>query len=790
MINQAPRSASTTQNTPLVLHTRSTIGAAVPVPLSSFVGRERDVREISALIRRPEHRLITLVGPGGVGKTRLALEVAREVGAHFSDGIAVVDLSTIADPGLLEPSVARALGMREQTDRPLAERVADVLRDRHLLMVFDNFDPFVSASPLVARMLALCPQMTGLVTSREPLRVAGERVIAVPPLSLPDPDHRSDEPSESEAVRLFVERATAVQADFALSDANRSIIDDIVRRVDGLPLGIELAAARLAHVPPATLLERLVRRLPILTGGARDLPMRQRTLRGAIAWSYDLLTPEEQRVFRCQAVFAGGCTLEAAEAMEHEVSEDNVLDLLGSLVSRSLLRQDVDFDGRPRFTMLETVREFGLEQLAALGEEHAVRDRHAFYFVDLVERGDPSIWGGPDHTWWLDRLESELSNFEAALRWMEASGNGAAFLRMAAALGGLWHYRSHRTEGLAWLIRGLEIGGDTVPAARAMALIKLGMLERVSGGTNAVELSRQGLAIRKALGNQRGIGRGLMNFGNVLKDTAQYDQAIPVLEEAACLLEPVGDIGGLATSRMYLGMVLFEQGDSNRAHSILMDALALHAKDGFDYGAASTHLTLGLIEARRGNTIEAATHIESSLRLWVKVKNREGQVEALMGTASVAARTGQPELAARFLGAASAVAEALAYVPPAQNRERHDATVSAVREKLGDARFLAAREAGRDLPPGEAATEAAEFLAGVRDRSAEHEAARDDRSALTPREETVLRLLVEGHSDREIAQELGISYRSVTSYVRNILTKFNVHSRTAAATHAVRRGLV
>ncbi len=777
---------------PLAFPGRDRVGAPLPASLTTFVGREREVLEVAARLRRSNVRLVTLTGPGGVGKTRLSLKVAEELAVEFVDGVAFIDLTSVTEPNKVAPTVAQAFDVREADDRSVADRLVDALRDRRLLLVFDNFEPVVAAAPLVARLLSSCPRMKVLVTSREPLHLAAEWVVGVGPLMLPDSDRSVDDLLESEAVRLFVERAQAVRSDFALTDATARSVTGIVHRVEGLPLAIELAAARLAHLPPAALLQRLEHRLPLLTGGARDLPDRQRTLRGTIAWSYDLLPPEEQWVFRRLAVFVGGCTLEAAEciANTHEDLGGDALDVLGSLVSKSLLRQEEDHDAGPRFTMLETVREYGLEQLAESGDEQITRDQHAAYFLELAERADPAIWGGPDHARWLDRLETEFANLRAALAWFEKTGDGAAFLRLAAALGGLWHYRSHRVEGRAWLNRALVIGGDTVPLARAMACIKLGMLERVLGGSHPADLVMQGLALRRQMGDQRGIGRALMNLGNVLKDQTDYDRAISVLEEAVPILEQVSDIGGLATTRMYLGMAALEQGDMVRAETLLTDALALHHQDGFTYGVASTLLALGRIEAHHGDVGGAAARFTESLRLWAQVKSQEGVVDAMTATAELAVTCGRLDSAARLLGAASAIGEALGYVAPQRDRERRECAAKEARSALGEQPYAVAWDAGHMLSASQAAAEATDVLGLMRVRTVPATGTPADTTGLTPREQDVLRLLVEGRSDRDIAQALGISYRTVTSYVRNILAKFDATSRTAVAAEAVRRGLV
>lgn len=780
----------TVDRQPFVLRPGSGVGIGLPATLTSFIGRERESRQLLELIRQPDMRLVTIVGPGGVGKTRLCIEVARRAASGFAGGVAFVDLSTLASAELIEPAVARALGMREQANRPLAERVADIFGDRHLLLVIDNFEPFVSSSPLASEILARCPNMTAMVTSREPLRLSAERVVEIPPLSLPDPRDQRGAPTESEAVRLFVDRAAAIRTDFALNDANSAAVAEIVRRVDGLPLAVELAAARIAHLPPAKLLERLDRRLPMLTGGARDLPERQRTLRSAIAWSYDLLTKDEQRAFRTQAVFAGGCRLEAAEALARPETEDVVLDLLGSLVSRSLLRQEEDEDGEPRFRMLDTVREFGVEQLAVAGEEHTARNRHARYFLDLAEQADVEIWEGPNAAWWLDRLEDELPNLEAALQWLDRSGEGARFLRLAASLGGLWQFRSHHTQGRAWLKRALEIGGESEPAPRAMAYVKLSMMERVVGGADAADYAMQGLALRRQMGDPGWIGAALHHLANVYRYQAEYDRALPLFEEAERYYESAGDLGGLAGCRTSMARVLIELGDIARGRQLVTDALRLHRQRGFDFGTASALLVLGTVEADSGHTAEAADRYAESLRLWTTIKNSEGTVETLAAVASLAMSAGHTVPATRLLGAASSLADSLSLVAPPPSRRRLAETAVRIRSELGDRVFDVRRNEGRTMTSAAAVTEALEVLERIRSESRPAANARGDLRTLTPREQSVLRLVVEGLTDREIAQQLGLSYRSVTSYVRNILTKLDAPSRTAAATSAVRRGLI
>ncbi|MDP9356600.1 MAG: helix-turn-helix domain-containing protein, partial [Chloroflexota bacterium] len=429
----------------------------LPTTLTSFVGRGREVEQVIALLRRADVRLVTLTGPGGVGKTRLALRAAAELLDHVPDGAWFVDLTPLADPALVPAAIAVVLGVREAGGQPLVETLAVALRDKQLLLVLDNCEHLLDAAPVVAELLRACPGLTVLATSRAPLRLRGEREVAVPPLGLPATARPApEEIARSEAVRLFVERARAHEADFALTEANAPAVAGIVRVLDGLPLAIELAASRIKLFPPTALLRRLERRLTLLTGGARDLPARQRTLRDAIAWSHDLLTEEERLLFRRLAVFAGGATCEAAEAVADPAGELGVVNGLAVLVDQSLLRKEDDPDGEPRYRMLETVREYALERLDASGEEAAVRDRHAAWCLALAEAAGAVLWTTYDPGV-VARLEAEHPNLRAALTWFAQASDGEALLRIGATLGRFWYVAGHAREGRGWLERALAL---------------------------------------------------------------------------------------------------------------------------------------------------------------------------------------------------------------------------------------------------------------------------------------------------------------------------------------------
>jgi len=430
--------------------------------LTPLLGREREVAAVAGLLARDGVRLVTLTGPGGVGKTRLAIEIAGRRSDASPDGAVFVGLAPVADPALVVPAIAQALGVREAEDRPLAQRVADALRLRRLVLVLDNCEHVLDAAPVVAELLAACPDLTVLATSRVRLRLSAEQEYPVPPLALTDAaDADAADHLHPAALRLFADRARAVQPDFALTPENAPVVADICRRLDGLPLAIELAAARIKVVPPPALLARLERRLPLLTGGGRDMPARHRTMRDTIAWSYDLLLPDEQSLFRRRAVFVGGFDLAAAEAVAARdgSSGDEVFDGVAALVEQSLLRQEEGAGGDPRFGMLETVREFGLDRLVADGDEVAVRDRHAVWCLRVIETAWPPRATTSRSGEALARLDAERDNVRAALAWVIARADADSALRLAGGLAEHWWLRGTFSEGRSWLDRAMALPG-------------------------------------------------------------------------------------------------------------------------------------------------------------------------------------------------------------------------------------------------------------------------------------------------------------------------------------------
>jgi predicted ATPase/class 3 adenylate cyclase len=649
--------------------------AHLPAPATPLVGRQAELAEARALVLR--HRLLTLVGPGGTGKSRLALGIAEETVADFPDGAYWVDLSAIREPALVEPAIAHALDAGDE----LLGRVGR----KRLLLVLDNLEQVTEAASALARLLAAARGLTLLATSREALGIDGEQLFPVPPL-------RADE-----AVALFVARARAIVPDF-MPDA---AVAEICRRLDGLPLAIELAAARIRVLEPEALLARLERRLPLLTGGRRDLPERHRTLRATIEWSQELLPPAEQTLFARLGVFAGGATLDAAEAVC-----DADLDSLQALVVKSLVRA-----GSGRVRMLETIREYALERLDGSGEAAAIRRRHAEYFARLADEAEPEL-AGPDPVHWLATLEREHDNFRAALEWTLADdGDGDRAHRglcLAAALGRFWYLHAHAVEGVSWLERALarDPRGASAPARRARALHALGVLrDELGEHAHAAEVLREAVALHRAGGDDAWLARSLNSLGVVARNGGDLPAARELLAESLALRRALGDLAGVAVTTCDLGLVCVDEGDVAAARALFEESLALDRERGDRTGIAVNLVNLASVAIEAGDLPRAARLLAEGSCEFAELGDRDGVAESLEQGAAVAARAGRPRAAGRLAGAAAALRETIGMPLAGADRIRLDGHLAHARDAIGAERYTAAFRDGQELSEEDALAE-------------------------------------------------------------------------------------
>jgi predicted ATPase/DNA-binding CsgD family transcriptional regulator len=591
----------------------------LPAPLTPFIGREREVALVCKLLRRQEVRLLTLTGPGGIGKTRLGLQVAAELSDVFPNGVYFVNLAPISDPALVMPAIAQALALKETPGQPLLDLVQAFLRDKRLLLLLDNFEQVSSAAVPLVELLAACPQLKVLVTSRVVLHVQGEQEVAVPPLSMPDPRHLPDLAAlaQYEAVALFLERAQTTKPDFHLTAANARTIVEICTRLDGLPLAIELAVTRIKLLPPQALLARLSSRLAVLTGATRDAPARQQTLRTTIEWSYDLLNAAEQRLFRLLSVFVGGCTLEAVEAVCEALGDERgkAFDGVASLIDKSLVQQSEQEDEEPRLVMLETIREYGLEALAARGEVKATRQAHAAYYLALVEAVEPRLISA-EQVQWLAQLEREHGNLQAALSWLITSEERELALRFGGALWQFWRRHGHLSEGYGFLERVLAAPEAAVAPIRAKALIGAGVLSGELGNyTQAEILCEEGLRLPRELKDPRGVITSLWMLGRAAYQKSEYAVARTLVEEAIAVAQQVESSWEMTHALDTLAFVAYFEGRYKEA-CVRGEECLVHARRAGDNKAIRNALwILGMAYFSAGNRMKGVTLLEEECAL-------------------------------------------------------------------------------------------------------------------------------------------------------------------------------
>lgn len=786
-------------------------GMRVPVPLASFIGRSREIAACASLVRGRTARLVTLIGPGGVGKTRLALQVAADLATDFADGADFVELSSIHDPALVAPAIARALGIRRTHDEPAIAALKRALKGRDHLLVLDNFEQVIDAAPMLSELLEASPGVTAIVTSRAVLRLSGEQVVPVPPLSVPTDASEDSQPEiaaleTNEAVRLFVERYRAKQPGFELTEHNAPMITEICARLDGLPLAIELAAAHASLYSPAGLLERLQPRLPLLNAGPRDLPSRQQTMQDTIRWSYELLSEAERSAFRRLSVFVGGCTIEAAATVCGGVSSgdgppdrqhappDDISAVLESLSGQSLIHIDTTaLNGMPRLTMLETVREFAVQELIASGEVDVARRDHAACYLGFMLRAERTYWGDApgDQSATLD---IEIGNLRTALAWATEHGETDTALRLASAVfdpfwifDPQWQVSNNARELRTWTRRALAMPGGS-PPNRVAALVSAACLAEARG--------------------------------DIAESHALVDQAIT-------LAHAHGDGLGLATASFVRGRAAYREGDITTSRRLLTDALSgFRARDARGRAAwalcflASLDSLHAIDEGGDASTLElAADRCEEALatfrasdylpgitralhgRAYIAYKQRDLTLALaytkellilarenrrlinnyLNDIANIASRSGEAAFAARLYGAADKERARHNEPLPPVFRAEFERDRELARAALGARAYTEAWDAGYQLTTDHAATEALGFDLPTSDTSG---------VKLTPREREILPLLAEGKTDREIGSLLFLSHRTVENHVARLRAKLDVRTRTEAIRAARLRGLL
>ena len=858
----------------------STLGgehSSLPVATTPLFGREDELAQLCAMLRQTEIRLVTLTGPGGVGKTRLSLAVASAVQSDFIDGVCFISLAPVSDPAKFVPTVAQALGLWETRDRPLTEQLQTFLKSQHRLLLMDNFEQVVAAAPQLSLLLSSCPRLHLLVTSRATLHLSGEYEFSVAPLAVPNlaqyPEQQTFKRVPS--VHLFLERARAVRHSFALTQANGRAIAEICVRLEGLPLAIELAAAHIKLLSPQALLKRLTHRLDLLTNGACDLPARQQTLRSTLQWSYDLLSCEEQRLFRWLSVFVGGCTLEAVEAvcLVGNTSMTGVLDRVTSLIDKSLLQQAEQGEEEPRFVMLETMREYGLERLAAHRELEEARRAHANFYVRQAEESEPHFVDSEQKVW-LNWWERELDNVRAALHWTATGGEEEVqlALRLSSALKEFWFGRGHLNEGRDFLEQFLARNEVVDPRLRLKALEADGRLAWFQSDHRRVEqVAEQYLSLARQLDEPLSDADVLFARGLVAQGKREYTQARLLFEEALVLTKEskvpllgfllmnlgrltlsLGDESkaaqfleeGLGISRAedhsahiiislyYLARAEYKQGAFTRAQALLEEALALCREVDSRWAMARVLCVLGQVTLLQGELNTADSLLKESIQLYHVMGDQRGEAIALLhaaglatiqkayarayahyeeslaialelkkegligaafkGLGIVAAAKGQPMLAARFWGAAGSLQKGhdFAVLSPL-----YQTMIANVRTQLSEQAFTQAWAEGGTLHPKQIHASGKALLIPSPTPARFPSASLAGRSTplpagLTAREVEVLRLVAQGLTDTQVAGQLVISYRTITTHLTSIYNKLGVNSRAAAVRFAAEYQLI
>ena len=802
------------------------------------MGREREIEEVKRELATT--RILTLTGVGGSGKTRLALEVARDLLEAYPDGVWLVELAPLSEAALVPKAVAEALRVPERPAEPLADTLTEVLRGRQLLLILDNCEHLLEATAqLVDVLLDSCPRLRILATSREALGVEGEIRWLVPPLSVPEQGRTpsSEELEGYESVRLFVERAKGRDPSFSLSPKNALAVTEICRRLEGIPLAIELAATRVGTLSIEQISERLTNSLKLLTGGSKTQMPKQRTLRGALDWSYELLSEEEKKFFARLSVFVGGWTLEAAEAVGAGggAEEEDILDVLSGLVDKSLVVVRERQESRVRYRKLEPTRQYAREKLEEGDEGEEVRRRHAGFFLDLAEEAEPRL-RGPEDTEWLERLEVEHDDLRAALSWALERGEAEVGLRLAGALWLFWQGHGHYGEGHRWLEQVLERGSQASAAARAKALEGEGWLVFRSGGMDAgVIAAREGLELSDEAGlggavrakflnilgwmtvtqgdyerakelfeeslklsrdanDEFGIADGLLGLGNSLDSLGDRGRAKELFEEGIVLCRKLGYLPTLARHMFSLGVSLLFEGDYERGAALNEEAATLLREHGYKGGLEFVLDNLGWAALLQGDHERAKTSYEENLALCKELGDKTGVADSLEGLACVAGTDGEAERAAKLFGVADVLREALGYKHSPEEDAWRETYRATARSLLGEASWEEALAQGHAMGLEEAieyALPAEKPSATTSTTTAQPSTSSlpENPAGLTSREVEVLGLVAVGMTNAQTAKELFVSPRTVETHLTSIYHKLGVSSRAGATRFALEHGL-
>ena len=768
----------------------------LPVPPTPLIGRQNEVATAANLLRREDVRFVTLTGPPGIGKTRLSIEIAKRLITDFAHGVYFINLAPIADAQLVVPTIAHALGLRQITDQPLIEELKDFLASKRVLLVLDNFEQVIQAAPALIDLLQAALYLKVLVTSRELLRVSGEHNFPVPPLPLPPvladqsaPRALASLPPERlgdyDAVQLFVQRAAALQPDFALTPENALIVAGITCRLDGLPLGIELAAARIRHLLPQEIYDRLENRLHLLTGGARDLPLRQRTLHMAIEWSYDLLDGDERLLLARLAIFRGGCSLEAVEAVCSEDLSIEVFDGLASLVDKSLVQRKGASEGEARFVLLEMIHEYAREQLEVSGELETLRRQHAVYYAELAERAETELWLARQK-YWYHLLEMEIDNLRAALEWSLESGDVTFGIRMMSGTFLYWYIYGRQDEGIHWTQRLSTRMKEVVPEYRIRLLRSMALLISYWDREAAVQLSQQALVIARDYGDRTQLAWSLWALSSTL---AGGPEAEALNQEAFALFQELDDQQGLAQVLNSMGEHARLSGDDERARRVYEESLTIAERTGNIRRQYSVLYNLAFIAQHEGDHQEAIHLLRRSLALCQDMGVPAEIARELLALAGSLGAVGEPMRAARLFGAAHAFFQRSGALVDPNDQPEHDRNIAFVRAQLGETTFADTWAEGQEMTLDQAVAHARTASDSDLPPTPQPRLNKEFPGGLTRRELEVALLIAEGKSNREIAEVLVITERTVEGHVSNILSKLAFRSRTQVSVWVIENGL-